>query len=187
MLISYVHLSGVMYLAWCNITLNPTVCEQLILWKFRKSATETLAMVRQDFGGGGEAGAVHGKCKLTETEWQRNNLSGRLNNKFRIPLWRFTPTAWKYVKNSPRTLATKGCCIMTTQCYISFFTREFLTKNNMTGVPHPHFFSLFPRLTIKLNGRHFWHNWGDWSRILGSVNTLTEQDFQDEFKKWQKR
>jgi hypothetical protein len=39
--------------------------------------------------------------------------------------------------------------------HISFFTREFLAINNMTVVPHPPYFSLFPLLKIKLKGRHF--------------------------------
>jgi hypothetical protein len=39
--------------------------------------------------------------------------------------------------------------------YNSFFTREFLTKNNMTVVTYPPYFSLFLRLKEKLEGRHF--------------------------------
>jgi hypothetical protein len=35
------------------------------------------------------------------------------------------------------------------------FIREFFTKNKMTAIPHPPYFSLFPRLKIKLKGRHF--------------------------------
>jgi histone-lysine N-methyltransferase SETMAR len=50
-----------------------------------------------------------------------------------------------------------------TQSHTSFFNREFLTKNNMTVVPHPpntpdlapSDFSLFPGLKIKLKGRRF--------------------------------
>jgi hypothetical protein len=38
--------------------------------------------------------------------------------------------------------------------YTSYFTREFLTRNNKTVVPHPPYFSLFPRLKIKLKGHH---------------------------------
>jgi hypothetical protein len=37
-----------------------------------------------------------------------------------------------------------GYCI-TTMHHLTFpFTREFLTKNNMTVVPHPHHFSVCP-------------------------------------------
>jgi hypothetical protein len=41
------------------------------------------------------------------------------------------------------------------QSHTSFFTREFLSKNNMTVVPHPPYFSLFSCLKIKLKGPHF--------------------------------
>jgi hypothetical protein len=37
----------------------------------------------------------------------------------------------------------------------SFFTRELLTENNMTVVLRPPYFSLFPRLKLKLKGLHF--------------------------------
>jgi hypothetical protein len=46
---------------------------------------------------------------------------------------------------------------------------------------------LFLRLKIKLKGRHF-----DTTEVIVAelkvvLNTLKEQDFQDAFKKWQKR
>jgi hypothetical protein len=49
----------------------------------------------------------------------------------------------------------------------------------MTDVPHPSYFSLFPILEIKLKGRHF-----DTTEV---IEALTEQYFQDAFKKCQKR
>jgi histone-lysine N-methyltransferase SETMAR len=79
--------------------------------------------------------------------------------------------------------------------HIFLFTRECLTKNNMAVVIHPPYspdlalcdFSLFPRLKIKLKGRRF-----DTIDVIEAEsqavqNTLTEHDFQDAFKKWQKR
>jgi hypothetical protein len=60
-----------------------------------------------------------------------------------------------------------GCCIM--------IAHHFTL---MTVVPHPPNFSLFPRLKIKLKGRHF-----DIIEMIEAVlNTLTEHDFQDAFK-----
>jgi hypothetical protein len=65
--------------------------------------------------------------------------------------------------------------------HTSFFTSEFLTKNNMTVVPtHPTF--LFLRLRIQPKGRHF-----DTIKLIeensqAALNTLTEQGFQDAFK-----
>jgi hypothetical protein len=62
------------------------------------------------------------------------------------------------------------------------FTKEVLTKRNITLVLHPSYLSLFPRLKIKRKGRHF-----DTTEVIevesqAVLNTLTEQDFQDAFK-----
>jgi hypothetical protein len=62
------------------------------------------------------------------------------------------------------------------------FTREFLTKSNMTVFPQPLYFSLFPRLKIKMKVRHF-----DTTEVIEAesravLNTLTEHYFQDAFK-----
>jgi hypothetical protein len=55
----------------------------------------------------------------------------------------------------------------------------------MTVAPHPPYF-LFPRLKIKLKGRHF-----NTIEVIQTesqaVLNLTEHDFQDAFRKWQKR
>jgi hypothetical protein len=70
----------------------------------------------------------------------------------------------------------------------SFFTRDFFfTKNNIIVVPHPPYFSLFPQLKIQLKAAFF-----DTIVVIEAesqtvLNTLTEQDFQDAFKEWQKR
>jgi hypothetical protein len=52
----------------------------------------------------------------------------------------------------------------------------------MTTVPHPPYFSLFPRLNIKLIGSHF-----DTTEVIEAesqavLNSLTEHDFQRAFK-----
>jgi hypothetical protein len=57
----------------------------------------------------------------------------------------------------------------------------------MTAIPNPPYFSLFPGLRTKLKGRHF-----DTTEVIEAesqavLNTLTEHDFQDAFKKWQTR
>jgi histone-lysine N-methyltransferase SETMAR len=74
--------------------------------------------------------------------------------------------------------------------HTSFFTKEFLTKNNMTVILHqpyspdlaPCDFSLVPRLKIKLKGCCF-----DTIEVIEAesqavLNTLTEHNFQDAFK-----
>jgi hypothetical protein len=57
-----------------------------------------------------------------------------------------------------------------------------LTKKNLTVVPCPPYFSLFPQFKIKLKGHHF-----DTIEVIEAesqavLNTLTEHDFQDAFK-----
>jgi hypothetical protein len=52
----------------------------------------------------------------------------------------------------------------------------------MTVIPHPPYFSLFPRLKIKLKGLH-----SDTIQVIEAesqavLNTLKEHDFQDAFK-----
>jgi 23S rRNA maturation mini-RNase III len=60
-------------------------------------------------------------------------------------------------------------------------------KSNITVVLHPPYFSLFPCLKIKMKGLHF-----DTTEVIEAesqavLNTLTEHDFKDAFKNWQKR
>jgi hypothetical protein len=65
--------------------------------------------------------------------------------------------------------------------HTSFFTREFLAKNNMTVVPHPPYFSLFAQLEIKLKDRHFGTIEVVAAESQAVLNTLTEHDFKDAF------
>jgi hypothetical protein len=62
-----------------------------------------------------------------------------------------------------------------------------LTKRNTTVVPHPPYFSLFPRLKIKVKGRHFFTIEVMEAESQAVLNTLREHAFQDAFKTWQKR
>jgi hypothetical protein len=80
-----------------------------------------------------------------------------------------------------------GCCITTThRLTLPFSPGNFLPKT--AWLPSPtHSTVLFPRLKIKLKGRHF-----DTAEVLEAelqvvLNALTERDSQDAFKKWQKR
>jgi hypothetical protein len=88
------------------------------------------------------------------------------------------------VKVSPQTLAIRELAVASQQCTISHFfvTRESLTKNSMIVVPHPPYFSLFPRLKVKLKGCN-----SDITEVIEAesqamLNTLTEHVFQDAFK-----
>jgi hypothetical protein len=55
----------------------------------------------------------------------------------------------------------------------------------MSSLTHPTF--PFPRLKIKLKGRHFVTIEVTETELQVVLNTLTKHDFQDAFKKWQKR
>jgi hypothetical protein len=79
----------------------------------------------------------------------------------------------------------KELAVESQQCTVSrfLFNREFLTKNNMTAIPHPPYFALFPRLKTKLKGRHF-----DKAEVIQAasqavLNTLTEHEIKDKLKK----
>jgi hypothetical protein len=82
---------------------------------------------------------------------------------------------------------------MAMHCLGSFFNSEFFTKNNRLSHPHcltsltwPPATFLFPQLKIKLEGSHFDTNEVTEAESQAVLNTLTEQDFLDTFKKWQK-
>jgi hypothetical protein len=65
------------------------------------------------------------------------------------------------------------------------FSQGIFGQNSMTVISHPPDF-LFPRLKIKLKGHNF-----DTTEVFEAesqtvLNTLTEHDFQDSFKKLQK-
>jgi hypothetical protein len=64
---------------------------------------------------------------------------------------------------------------------------EMLTKNNMTVVLHPTYSSLFSQLKIKEKDCHFDIIEVIEAELEAVLNTLTEHDFRDAFKKWQKR
>jgi hypothetical protein len=73
-----------------------------------------------------------------------------------------------------------------TLSHTSVCTREFFTKSNRTVVHHAPYSPLFTQLKIKLKGCHSDTTVikAEWHMVL---NTFTEHDFQDAFKKWQKR
>jgi hypothetical protein len=85
-------------------------------------------------------------------------------------------------------LATKELAVASDSApsHTSFFTRECLTKINMTVVSHPPYISLFPRLKIKLKGHHF-----DTIEVIEAesqavLNTLTNTTSRMHLKAWQK-
>jgi len=73
--------------------------------------------------------------------------------------------------------------------------REFLTKNNMTTIPHlayspdlvPCNFYVFPKKKLCLKGRHFVSIEEILAESQQVLNMLTPEDFSECFKKWQNR
>jgi hypothetical protein len=61
---------------------------------------------------------------------------------------------------------------------------NFLPRKSMTVVPHPTYFPLFPQLKANLIGHHFYTTEVIEAELQKVVNTLTEHDFQDVFKKY---
>jgi len=78
--------------------------------------------------------------------------------------------------------------------HTSLVVREFLTKNNMTTVPHPACspglapcdFYVFPKMKLRLKGRRFVSIEEIQEESQHVLNTLTPADFSECFKKCQK-
>jgi hypothetical protein len=98
-------------------------------------------------------------------------------------LWIFleTTTAWKCAKTSPRTLATRELALALRPRTVSHFLC------NQRIFDHPPYFPLFPRLKIKLKGRHFETIEVIEADSRAVLIILTEHDFLDAFEEWQKR
>jgi hypothetical protein len=213
-LIFYVLIFGVVYLAWCDFTTDLTA---IVYQSLGKSATETLAMTRQAFG---EESTSRTRKVQTHRDWRRARLvrskikgmliaflwhkgdrsqrirPGRPNNQFRILLWRFTPTAWKCVKTSVRTLATKDVTAASRQRTASHFLFHrgiFYQKQHDYYLSPTSLFSALPDWrrqrysgwrTIVIEGKTIFTQMRLLRQNCRRPNILTEHEFQDAFKKW---
>jgi hypothetical protein len=90
----------------------------------------------------------------------------------------------KYEKISLRNLATKELALPSRQRTVSHFLfhHGILTSNNTTVVPHLLYFSLLPRLKIKLKGRHFDTIEAIEAESQATLKILAKHDFQETFK-----
>jgi hypothetical protein len=79
--------------------------------------------------------------------------------------------------------------------HTSLVVREFLTKNNMTAVPHPAYlpdvvhcdFYVFPKMKLWLEGWRFVSIEEIEAESQQALNTLMPADFIECFQKWQNR
>jgi hypothetical protein len=79
-----------------------------------------------------------------------------------------------------------GCCITTINRLKFPFSPGNFYQKQLDFSPHPSYFSLLPRLKIKLKGCHF-----DITEVIevesqAVLSTFIEHDFEAAFKKWQK-
>jgi hypothetical protein len=191
MLISYVHLfgivSGVMWFHNGSDKVTVTMQSSWILPIEKSKVTET------EKGETGEEQSQESVLTIFfDIKWVFHKefiLAGQaVNSAYYCDVLQWL---WKCGR---RTLVTKELAVASQQRTIShIFTREFFTKNIITVVSHPPYLpdlapcnsSLFPWLRIKQKGRHFDTAVVTMAELQMVLNTLTEQDFLDAFKKRQ--
>jgi hypothetical protein len=174
-----------MYLDWCNFSMDFTKEHIRFCADLRKSATDTVAMIRQVLK---KAWAILGTSKLTENkktdeeQSQEHAQHSSWHTKQSIPhtTVTFWATAWKCVKTSHRTLATKELAVASRRCTISHFLfHRGIYDQKQRGCPPP-------TLNIKLKGRHFDTAEAMEAEPQAVLNSLTDHDSQDAFEKWQR-
>jgi hypothetical protein len=174
----YVILFGVVCLSWCDFAMDLTKEHHQILCRSGKSATESMAVIRQAFR---EGTISHTRKVQTHRDRKRRDrwrTKSRACSSFSLTLrGSFTKNSAWHAKQwiSRTTMPFYGDCvkmwedfapnfggkgsgsyITTTHRHaLPFSLGDFLTKNNITVVPHPPYFFLFPRLKLILKGRHF--------------------------------
>jgi hypothetical protein len=91
---------------------------------------------------------------------------------------------WRLRKRVRKDFASKfedkriACCILLHQ--------GILGQKQHGCVPYPLYFSIFPRLKLKLTGPHIDTTEVIETELQAVLNTFTEYDFQDAFQKLQK-
>jgi hypothetical protein len=175
----YFILFGVLYLAWWRFRdeFDKGTASNFvqISEKVRRKPWQWL-----DKRSGNKAWAIHRKSKLTETEEEARQAKSEVKG-ILVIFFDITGIVHKEFVLAGQTVDSAYYCDILRRLHenvrrirlelwrqkywflhhdnaeipTSFFTGEFFIKNNMTVVPHPFHFSLFPRLKIKVKGRHF--------------------------------
>ena len=82
-----------------------------------------------------------------------------------------------------------------TLCHTSLLVRQFLSNKNIMVCPHPPYspdlapcdFWLFPRIKMTVKGKRFESIQDIEAATTAQLKTLTKEDFQNCFRKWQER
>jgi hypothetical protein len=169
--------------------------------KVRKSATETLEVIRQALGEESMSHTevfvwhVQTEAKKSGDRWRAKarvcslfSLTSRglftMNlywqvSQFHILLWCVTLTAWKCGKTSPETLKTE-LAVASWQHSVSHFPfhQEVFTKKQHDCQPPPYSpdldpcnFFLYPQLEHKTERQSFWYNSDDRDEVGGTCGT----------------
>jgi len=75
-------------------------------------------------------------------------------------------------------------------CHTSHLARQFLSNKNITACPHPPYspdFWLFPKVKRTMKGKRFESIQDIEAATTAYLKTLTKEDFQNCFRKWQER
>jgi hypothetical protein len=204
----YVLSIWVVYLVWCDFAMDMTVSAHQILYKSQKMWMESLEMIRQAFREEcmshtwvfeckipnsprhkGETGEVQSHVHAYDFLWHHGDClqrigHGRPNGEFCIVLWRFTATAWKSAKTSCQSLVVKEMAVASWEHVISHFLFHQGIFNQKLHNCHP-----TPTLLAWLGpmwllfSRHFDTIEVIEAKVQMVLNTLTDHNFQDAFKK----
>jgi hypothetical protein len=178
--------------------MDSTASVHQILYKSWKCVTKTLAMTKQAFQ---EESMSRTRKVQTRLEQKKKARQVRVKSRACSFLWRQGDASWQAEQSIAHTTVTFFRRLRenvrrlrpeirrqrnwllhhyNAPSHTSFFTTEFVTQNKTTVVLQPPYFSLFPRLKIKLNGRHF-----DITEVIEAesqavLNILTEHKLQNE-------
>src|SRR5215469_4391510 len=80
-------------------------------------------------------------------------------------------------------------------CHTSLLVWQFLSNKNITMCPHPPYspdlascnFWLFPKVKMSMKGKRFESIQDIEAAMSAQLKTLTKEDFQNCFRKWQER
>jgi hypothetical protein len=182
---------GVLYLARCGLVMDPARAWIRFCANLGKSATETLATIRQAFGeeGMGRTWVFEWHARFRgagKTERPRAKSRACLSFSFTSRGMFIKNSSWQAEQSIPHTIVTfygdcmkmcedftlkfgnkrTACCITTTHHPTLTFSMGNLPKTKWLLCPTQSTFLCF-LIEDKTERLTFWHNWGDQGRIAG--------------------